>query len=216
MNKQILSTRYSVHVIILLLLALIPTLLHSYIGAKVEDGNSVKKIPITLDKFTSVAAKRNNQWGKDIFDSDDWFERNYSDTRRNNVRLFVARSYDHKRLYHHPELALSYGQNLSQKMNAILPDHAEIPLHILTNNDNSMFVAYALLYDTDFIKNPIMHQLSDSLRILVSARKTMTLFYVSESRPANNQIPLDQSAAISLLTSAIQSFRLKTDTTNSD
>ena len=201
-----ISSRYAIPVIILLVVALIPTIIHSYIGATVIDGKSVHAIPGIFKNFTSKPSKRNAQWGKDIFDSEDWFERDYFDTQRTKVRLFVARSYDHKRLYHHPELALSYGQSLTGKSISNLPGHPEIPVYILSNDDKSKLIAYTLLYDNEFIKNPIMHQLSDSARLLLNARKPMTLFYASQSGPPS-KTQFEKSSTASLLLLAIQSFR---------
>lgn len=201
-----ISTRYAIPVIILLALALMPTVLHSYIGAKVNDGQSVNNIAFTLNNFTSVPAKRNTRWGMDIFGSDDWFERNYQDKQYHKVRLFTARAYDHKRLYHHPELALSYGHSLNKQDITHLPGYPEIPVYRLRNDDNSMLIAYVLLYDAEFVKDPISHQLGESMRLLVSPRKPMTLFYASQSGlPPNTQF--SQSAVASVLTLAIQSFQ---------
>ena len=204
-----ISTRYTTLVIILLALALIPTTIHSYIGATINDGKSAQNIPLTLNNFTSTPAKRNTQWGEDIFGSTDWFERNYQDNQHTKVRLFVARAYDHKRLYHHPELALSYAQNLGKKEILQLPGHPEIPVHVLNKEDHSMRVAYILLYDEQFIKDPITHQISTSLNLLVNARKPMTIFYASQSGPSAN-IEFDQSAVADLLSQAIESFQAQT------
>ena len=201
-----ISTRYAVPVIILLALALIPTALHSYINAKFNDEKSVNNIALTLNNFTSVPAQRNAQWGMDIFGSEDWFERNYQNEQFNTVRLFVARSYDHKRLYHHPELALSYGHDLSNKDIINLPDYPEISAHILSNHDNSMLVAYVLLYNNEFVKKPIIHQLGESMRLLVNARKPMTLFYASQSGlPPHTQF--NQSSIPTILALAIHNFQ---------
>ncbi|NOR69133.1 MAG: hypothetical protein GQ532_05470 [Methylomarinum sp.] len=201
-----ISTRYLIPTLILLALALIPTTIHNYIGAIINDGKSVNNIPFTLNQFTSTPSKRNSQWGKDIFGSEDWFERNYQDKLHNKVRLFVARSYDHKRLYHHPELALSYGHSLNTMETLNLPNHPEIPVHILNKDDGSMRIAYILLYGNNFIDDPILHQLSDSIRLLMSPRKPMTLFYASQIGSLTNE-PLNQSPIISILSLAIKNFQ---------
>lgn len=204
-----LSSRYAIPTIALLMLALIPTLLHSYIGTTSNDGKSVNKIPFTLINFTSVPAKRNSQWGMDIFGSKDWFERIYENQQGNVVRLFVARSFDQKRLYHHPELALSYGQNCI----TTLPGYSDIPVHLLEKNDSSMLVAYILLHNNKFIEKPIKHQFSDSLRLLVSARKSMTLFYATQSK-TSSETPFSQSATALLLSLAVKSFQSQNSTTH--
>jgi len=198
-----ISSRYAMLVIILLIIALIPTVIHSYIGATAIDGKSVQSIPSIFNNFTSTPSKRNAQWGKDIFDSEDWFERDYFDTQRTKIRLFVARSYDHKRLYHHPELALSYGQNLTKKSIVNITEHPEIFVHLLSNDNSSNLIAYVLLHDKQFIENPVIHQLSDSTRLLINARKPMTLFYAS-IQSSNGQFK--HSAIEQLLLLAIESF----------
>lgn len=206
-----ISPRYLIPVIILTILALIPTVIHSYIGATTKDGKSVNNIATTLGNFSSLPSKRNALWGKDMFNTENWFERDYQNNPHHKVRLFAARSYDHKRLYHHPELALSYGQSLTVKNIINLPGSENTPIHILSTNNNAVLVAYALLYNDEFIKNPIQHQLGDSIRLLFSARKPMTLLYASQSGVAPN-IRVEQSAVVSLLSLAIQSFKSQAKT----
>lgn len=200
------STRYAIPVIILLLFALVPTTIHSYLGAKTDDGKSVKKIPGQLGDFISMPSKRNKQWGQDIFESFDWFERDYRNSDYKKVRLFVARSFNHKKLYHHPELALSYGINLSHHKIETLPGQNDIPIHILSNDNHSIVVIYALEYDNHFIGDPITHQLAESIRLLANPRKPMTLFYASQTGLPSN-LPIEQTAAMTLLSLAIQNFK---------
>lgn len=207
-----ISSRYAIPVIILLALALVPTTIHSYIDAKVNDGKSINDVALTLENFTSTPANRNSRWGMDIFGSEDWFERDYRDKQHHKVRLFAARAYDHKRLYHHPELALSYGRSLSDNDILHLPGHPDIPVFILWNNERSILVAYVLLYNDEFIADPINHQLSESMRLLVSSRKPMTLFYASQTM-APGDTEFSQSAAASLLSLAIQNFQLASKST---
>jgi len=209
-----ISTRYAIPVIILLVLALIPTTIHSYLNTTVNDGKSVHNIAAKLNDFSSTPATRNTQWGMDIFGSVDWFERDYKDDQYNKVRLFTARAYDHKRLYHHPELALSYGYTLDKNEQITLANNSDIPVFVLKNNENSILVAYVLLYNNEFIKKPINHQFSESMRLFVSARKPMTLFYASQTGlSANTQF--EKSAVAEVLASAIQSFQSQTITSAS-
>lgn len=200
-----ISSRYAPLVILLLVLPLIPTVIHNYLELKTDDGKSVGKIDATLNNFTSESTHRHARWGKDTFDSDDWIERIYTDKRGHKVQLFAARSYDHKRLYHHPELAVSYGSDLRSEKNKVLPGPLEIPVNLLRNSNGYGFIAYAFLYDGKFIKDPIAHQIKDSLNLLVSARKPMTLFYVSDSDAAPGTAFHDTPAAV-ILSEAIDSF----------
>ncbi len=201
-----ISTRYLIPMIVVTILALVPTIIHSYIGATIIDGKSVTNIATTLNNFNSHPSNRNKTWGMDIFGSEDWFERDYQNDHYKQVRLFAARSYDHKRLYHHAELALSYGNSLTSLGVIYFPDHPDTPIHILKKDNNSLLVAYALLYDNSLVADPIVHQLGDSMRLLFSARKPMTLLYASQSDPFNID-GLGQSNAVSLLIAAIHSFQ---------
>ena len=201
-----LTTRFAIPVCILLTLALIPTVLHSYLDKKAADGKYAKKTPITFNSFNSLASKKNNSWGMDLFGTSDWVERIYQDQQYRRVRLFTGRSYDHKRLYHHPELALSYGQNLTKRGIVNLKEIPDIPIHLFNSDDNTTRVAYVLLYNGEFIANPILHQLTDSLRLLISTRKPMTLIYASQSNiPAN--LPFRQTAMAKLLPLAIHAWQ---------
>lgn len=202
-----LSPRYIFPTIILLALALIPTTIHSYLGLATNDGKSVKSINTELDHYASKPTTRNPGWGEETFESFDWIERNYRDQKGNAVRFFAARSYQHKRLYHHPELALSYGRNLRRQGKEYLAtDETAIPISYFKEANGTQFVAYALLYDNKFIENPIVHQLTDSLNLLVSAKKPMTLFYVSQST-YDQDLEIGQLPAMFILKAAIESFQ---------
>lgn len=199
-----ITTRYAIPVCILLALALIPTTIHSYVNSELSDGKFVQKIPKSLGGFTSTSTNRNPKYGMGYFLSTDWFERNYH-IKNKSVRLFIARSYDHKRLYHHPELALSYAQSLPIKSIENLPNHPNISVHVLSDG-KGLRAAYVLLYDNTSITNPIKHQLTDSLRLLVNSRKPITLFYTSQS----NLLPsseFKESEAAALLSLAIENFQ---------
>ncbi len=65
--------------------------------------------------------------------------------------------------------------------------------------------AFVLLYDGKFIDNPILHQIQDSLKQLVSAGKPMTIFYIVDDN-APKTIEFNQSPAASLLNKAIKDF----------
>jgi hypothetical protein len=200
-----ISSRYALPVALVLTLALIPTVIHSYLGLKADDGLSVKNISSVLDNFNSTPTNRLPGWGEETFGSEDWVERTYTDEHGKSLRLFVGRSYDHKRLYHHPELALSYAKDLRSAGQIRLPGQPEIPVNVLRNEMHPNMAAYALLYDGKFIDNPIAHQIRDSLKQLISARKPMTLFYIADDNEQKNT-EFIQSPAASLLNKAIKDF----------
>ena len=200
-----ISTRYALPVALILMLALVPTVIHGYLGMKTDDGLSATNINPVLDNFTSTPTNRQPGWGEDTFGCEDWIERTYTDEQGKSLRLFVGRSYDHKRLYHHPELALSYAKDLRSEGRIRLPGQPEMPVHLLRNDMRPNIAAFVLLYDGKFIDNPISHQIKDSLKQLISARKPMTLFYVADDNAPKNTAFI-QSPAASLLNKAIKDF----------
>ncbi len=201
-----ISSRFSLPVVLILALALVPTIIHNYMGLMIDDGLLLTRINSRLGAFASEPTSRKDQWVKDIFDSDDWFERSYRNQEGVQIRLFAARSYDHKRLYHHPELALSYGQNLKDDgIASIQLGQEKIPVHILRRTSGKGVSAYALYYDGTFIENPIAHQVLDSLNLLVSGRKQLTIFYLSEQN-AGGAEDFAGSPAAAVLVDAIRGF----------
>jgi hypothetical protein len=201
-----ISSRYALPVILLLILALLPTIIHSYLGSEYDDGKSVQSIPIALAGFTSQPYLRHKDpWVKSLFDSEDWMERIYKNSKGEKVRLFAARSYDYKRLYHHPELALSHGINLKEEGIINLPGVPEIPVFILRNSSGHGVVAYALLHEGKFIQNPVSHQIKEIFTQLFRSRKAMTLFYVSDTTSTVSD-KFNKTSTASILASAIKSF----------
>jgi hypothetical protein len=201
-----ISSRYALPVILMISLALVPTVIHSYMQARVDDGKITANISTTLNGMSSQPFTRHNaEWVKGMFDSEDWIERIYRTDSGNKTRLFVARSYDHKRLYHHPELGLSHGSDLSSEGVVELPGETKMPVHLLRNSNRQGLVAYVLLYDGRFIRDPLKHQIGDSLKLLVSPRRPMTMFYIDAGDSSAKQEFAGTTSA-RLLTAAIRSF----------
>ena len=201
-----ISSRYALSITIVLALALIPTIYHRYLVVLIDDGRSTESIPHVFGEFSSEPYKRHNaQWVKQVFDSQDWIDRIYKNSSDIKVRLFVARSYDLKRLYHHPELGLSHGADLKSEGIVMLHGTSEIPVHLFEKRSGHGLVAYVLSYDGLFLKEPITYQLLAAFKQLISAKKAMTIFYVSDSITHNNTDFSQTSAAI-ILGEAIKYF----------
>jgi hypothetical protein len=200
-----ISPRYAAPVAALLALALVPTVIHSYRGAAVVDGLRAEAIPARLGDMGSSPINRRPGWVKDNFDTDDWIERTYKVDQR-DVRLFVGRSYDAKRLYHHPELALLRGTQTTPGPVAYATARPDVPLHTIeTSRDGRTGVAvYALLYDGSYINNPILFQLKTSAALLVSGRRPLTLFMASDL--SGDPDRLDEAPATRVLLAAIEAF----------
>lgn len=200
-----ISARFAAPVAALLALALIPTVIHSYVGATIADGRTAAAIPEALGGVPSAPTARRPGWAKERFDTDDWIERVHRIAGQ-DVTLFVARSYDAKRLYHHPELALLRDTE-SASAGTIRPAaRPDVPLHVLTTSRDGHrgLAVYALLYDGRFVDNPVLFQLRTATELLISGRKPMTLVFASA--PAGRPAAVDEAPATRLVLDAIAGF----------
>ena len=199
------SSRYAPAVIAALILALVPTIIHSYVGLVVNDGRKTASIPATLLAYSSSPTKRAATWGASHFESEDWFEREYV-ANGDKVVLTVVRSYDLKALYHHPELAVAYHDAKFDRATTEAPaDRPDVPVHVLTDRESAPVALYVLHYDGRFIADPIRFQLRTAGELLFTGRKPMTLFFVRDDAPMANVAPLELPAK-RLLFEAIDQF----------
>lgn len=206
-----ISSRYGWLVAFFLAVALIPTVIHNYLGTTVDDGKSTAGINPVLGDFVSEPTNREAQWVTGLFGDMDWIERIYSNLKGSQIKLFVGRSFDHKRLYHHPELALSHGQGLENIGITLLPGDPEIPVHLLRSTTGAGLVAYVLLYDGSFVKEPILSQILDSFDLFFHGRKQMTIFYVSDLKMSKSD-DFSGSPSATLLKEVIRDFNSQNDT----
>jgi hypothetical protein len=200
-----LSSRYAPAVLVALLLALVPTLIHSYAGVVVADDRETASIPSTLASYTSTPARRSADWGKRRFESYDWFDRDYR-SDADHVVLTVVRSYDLKALYHHPELAVAYHTTkFDQSGVQTLPNRPDMPIHVLKNRQDGAVGMYVLHYDDRFVADPITFQLRTAAELLFTGRKPMTLFFVLDDMVPEGAGALMLPAA-QLLSEAVDRF----------
>jgi hypothetical protein len=206
----VISTRYTAVVAILFATALVPTVIHSYRDGTRPDGLRAAALTVPLDGQTGTPTKRRANWGQDRFSSNDWLDRQYP----GGLTLFVGRSFDAKKLYHHPELALAYGQSYGPAAVTRLPLRPDIPVHVLRGTDTNVrrVALYALAYEGAYVADPIRFQLRMSIEQVFSARKAMTLFFVTGQLPPA-ETGLESSAAARLLLEAVQEFERQTPRT---
>jgi hypothetical protein len=205
-----ISARYAPAMLVVTALALVPVVIHSYVGLKNDDGRRASAISPILAGFMSHATDRRASWGEQKLQSHDWIERVYNaDTGQ--ILVFVARSYDPKRLYHHPELAVLYGKTrFANDFEAARihrsPQRSAVPVHVLRARLGRPGVAgYALQYDGRFVDNPYVLQANMAFKLLASGRKPMTLFLVYDPTLVLGD-SLERSNVLNLLFAAIDSF----------
>jgi hypothetical protein len=189
-----ISARYAPGVAVLLALALIPTVRNTYVDAHVKDGRSVAAIPMMIGGELGASTPRGAGWAKDALAADDAIERRYGP----DITLFAARSFDAKRLYHHPELVVAYGRDYSSASVEPASARPEVAIHRLSGEN--AWGMYALAYEDRFIADPVRFEMRRVLTSLVQPREPMTLFFVyGAGRPPAN--------AEAFLLAAIDSFR---------
>ena len=117
----------------------------------------------------------------------------------------AARSYDLKRLYHHPEIGVLRGVDFRERNIGSLNGISDVPVHVLKSGAGKGMAAYVLLYDGQFIENPMWLQILSSFKLLYCPRKPMTLFMVYDSIAGHEDKP-EQWLAARVLESAVDSF----------
>ena len=197
-----ISTRYAIPVLALFVLALVPTVIHNYVGLTVPDARSTTLIPNELAGYLGEPSGRNETWGQRRFDSFDWAERTYV-SGLDEVTLTVVRSYDLKTLYHHPELATT--EDTFSGYGVERWPGSDRPVHTLRSGQiNGPAAAYALHYGDEFVERPVLFQLRTSGELLVSGRKAMTLIFVRDG--ASPQDDLAATGLARVLQGAIDAF----------
>jgi hypothetical protein len=175
-----MSTRFLPIICALLTVALVPTVIHSYANVTIRDDRTTAAIPSSLAGYEGTPSSRNATWGQRRFDSHDWIERIYR-SRTDEVKLSVIRSYDAKALYHHPELAVSYGPSWVRSEVRRFRQRPDIPVRVLYA-DSGPVALYVLHYGDQFVQDPVTFQLRVAAEQLFRGRKAMTLFFLTGQR----------------------------------
>ena len=198
-----IATRFLPVLCALAAVTLVPTLIHSYSGMTISDGRSLASIPESLTGYSGTPSGRNETWGYRRFGSDDWIERIYR-AGNDEVKLTVIRSYDAKSLYHHPELAVSYGPSYASSEVKRFAQRPDVPVHVLSAPSRTV-VMYTLLYGDHFVEDPIRFQLGLAGELLFTGRRAMTLFFLTDEHvPPDTTI--EALPSIGLLFEAIDRF----------
>lgn len=192
-----IATKYLYAIAALLAVALVPTVIHLYVGLTASDGRVTAAVAATLDGVVGTDTKRAPSWVREIFGAEDFIERRYSDTT-----LFVARSNDLKSLYHHPELGAAYGRGYdTHRVVKVSTPDGPVAMHVLTGTGG--LACYVLLYDREYVEEPLLFHAKQALVMLFSPRRPMTIFFAHGS--AVSTAPEDSPVA-RLVLAALRSF----------
>ncbi|BCS33177.2 hypothetical protein TBR22_A24040 [Luteitalea sp. TBR-22] len=201
-----LSARYATPVLVLLALALVPTVVNSYVGRKIVESPALRDaLPEVLDGTASMPTDRRATTIKKEFDSEDWVEREFVDARGSRSVVLAVRSYDMKRLYHHPELAVSETDYERESVERVDGKHGPLDVHVLRSGGGSTVAAYALLFKGRTIGNPYLFQLTKAPELLLLGQRPLTLVFVEA--PAGSRSEGVATPAISRLVSAVTALQ---------
>jgi hypothetical protein len=200
-----MSTRFAVPVLLLALAATVPTVIHGYAGYVVHDGRSARALPAALADRHGTDRPRDPAWVRETYGSDDWIEREYTRFGQAPLTLFVARTYDLKKVYHHPELGVLRGHDF-ERVEVVRVGEQATPLFRLQPQSGAGLALYALHYEGEIVADPMRVQLRSVFTSLVGGRRAMTLFMVFDPQHTPNQ-PLDGSPAATLLLASLEAFR---------
>ncbi len=195
---DVISKRNGRVLLFLMALALPPVLVHGWLGLVSDDGWRVTAIPERLDGRLGLPTARNARWGRDIFDTDDWLERSHA-----GVRLFAARGYDLKRLYHHPELAVLYGHDLEALGVVSLPGRTDAQALLRGGRNGQGLAAMVLYYEGTFITDPVRFQLASAIGQIFLPRAPLTLVMVFDPAAQARADGFAGSAAERVLAAAV-------------
>jgi len=205
-DPHMVSARFATLVCVLIGAALVPTVIHSYAGIREDDGRRTTNVPTSLQGYEGTPSSRDQGWGGRRFDSHDWNERRYSSGSK-NVLLTIVRSYDLKKLYHHPELDIAYGSAFNSQQVVRVSDRPDMPIHVLRGmGDVAISGAYVLEYEGAFIADPIQFQLRAVGEMLFHGRRPMTVFFARDLEPHVPTQPAETLPSVMLARAAADAF----------
>ena len=175
------SGRYVAALLVVLLVALVPTVRHGYVSTVAAAPLvTAASVPDRLDGVPGATRDRPAAWIAETYGADSWAERTYDVPGKGQVRIFVARGYDLKKLYHHPELGILHGVSLVSEGALPLDGHPDRRVHVLrADRPGGTSALYALVYRGAWITHPYRLQLSSALSSLWAARHSLTLILIS-------------------------------------
>jgi hypothetical protein len=176
------SGRYGGILLVVALAALVPTVVHNYLGRRVAADARVSGLDVNVPGMTAFPTRRGASWFVSTFGTGEAFEREYRDPAGTAVKLTVIQSFDPKQLYHHPENVVAYGQSLRPAGVAPLDGVAGVPVHWLSQSEKQAAAvqgAYVLWYGGEFVNDPYRAQLRQAPTVLFRGGVPMTLLFVA-------------------------------------
>ena len=191
-----IATRHTWLVAALLLLALVPTYLNVYRQPPaLEPGALDAAIPADLEGYRGAAPGRHEAgWVAAHFAAPDFVERKYR-VGAQEIEIFAARTYDGKKLFHFPELALTYGRSVTaERQEELDVDGRTVPVRVLEfRKPHAVHRSVsALFYGTRPVRDPMPFLFRTLPALFLGQREPMTLVYVQGEAHPDEEAALAQ------------------------
>lgn len=185
-----IATRHAWLVAGLLLLTLVPTWFNVYRQPPaLAPGGLATAIPADLEGYSDAAPGRHDAgWVAAHFASRDFLERKCR-VGTHELELFAARTWDAKRLFHFPELALTYGRSVTaERTEELTVGDRAVPVRVLEFRQRATVrrSVSALFFGKQPVRDPMRFLLRSLPALFVGRREPMTLIYVQgEAHPGH-------------------------------
>ena len=181
--KVRMNPRFAWPTALVLLVALVPTVANVYMPvAPIEGGTLAERIPERLEghgKAQPGKHAENPAWALENYGSDDSVSRRYA-----GMEFFAARTYDAKRLFHYPELALTYGHAANTRHSTTIETHVgttTVQLIDFESSRGNHVAAYVLFYGRRSVDEPYSFMVGVLPELFAGGREPATLIYVQAS-----------------------------------
>ena len=170
-----MTSRFAWPAAVLLALALVPTVANVYLRPADEDpGALAADFGAALPGQPAAAAgPRDADWCEAQFGTRACVSRTYGD-----LELFAARTLDAKKLFHFPELALSYGHAATATRDIRLDGGTPARAIEFETSRDTRVALYVLLCGRDAVADPYAHLMRSLPTLMLGDRKPWTIVYV--------------------------------------
>lgn len=200
------SSRYTRPICFSFLPVLAVVVVHSYVGIRSDDcpGSAAVSAELAAGGSPSSPGMRS------VFDAFDWHDGTLAVPQTSShLKFAVVRSYDPKKLYHHPEVAfVREAAATGRGLDWVTVDGENLPIHraYYSVKQPAIFVAYVLMYRSQPVSNPYWTQLRSFPAELLTGQRPMTLFFISGTSPESDSEAM-QKRAVEWLASSWRKHR---------
>ncbi len=207
---SLLARRWAPHVCVLLSVAMLPVVLHGYVGVESDDcahATAVAPPWAPGDSTTGRAAYIDG-----LMKPSQWREGTLRDSDGTALNYVIARSFDAKHLYYRPEYKLvQKARPASHEIVWIEMDDESVPVHRpiyqkRIRNPLIGLAAYVILYDGVPVENPYRTQLLSAPLQIVRGRLPTTLLFVW-GYVGETELATAEARATDWLRSALRNYR---------